>query len=67
LISNLNADLEESYKWLENSSALKSCSMDASEDFQTKAKSDSLVDMSGQGAETSNDKESESGDEDLKR
>jgi len=59
LISNLNADLKDFYKWLKNSRALKSCSMDAGEDFQTKPRSDSLVETEDQEAETSYDNQSD--------
>lgn len=43
LISNLNADLKDLYKRLKHSRALKSYSMDPSEDSQTKPISDSLA------------------------
>jgi hypothetical protein len=51
IVSNLDADPEDFCKWLEISRALKSCSMDVGEDFQTKP-SDSLVETKDQEAET---------------
>ncbi len=45
------ADLKDFYKWLGNSRAPRCCSMDEGEDFQTKPRSDSLVETEDQKAE----------------
>lgn len=56
--SNLNADLKDSYNWLQNSRALRSDNMSASEDSRPNPYLVSLVDTSDQEAETSEDNES---------